>query len=62
MQPIQQNPNQSNFNQSSQLVFNPNAQITSSTQQKPMEAFVANAEAQSINTSPGYHSLHQKQH
>ena len=62
MQPIQQNSNQSNFNQSSQLVFNPNAQITSSTQQKPMEAFAANAEAQSIDTPLGYHSLHQEQH
>ena len=62
MQPIQQNSNQSNFNQSSQLVFNPNAQISSSTQQKPMEAFAANAETQSIDIPPGYQSLHQEQH
>ena len=62
MQPIQQNSNQSNFNQSSQLVFNPNAQITSSTQQKSMEAFAANAEAHSIDTPSAYHSLHQEQH
>ena len=57
MQEIPQNPNQSNVNQSSQVAFYPNKQISSSAQQKRMEALADNAETQSVDVPPGYHTL-----
>ena len=57
MQQIPQNPNLSNINQSSQVAFYPNAQISSSAQQKQMEALTDIAETQRVDAPPGYHTL-----
>ena len=57
MQQVPQNPNQSNANQSSQVAFNPNAQIPSSAQQKQMEAIPDTTETQRVDVPPGYHTL-----